>query len=192
MPSTNPARITPLECRGRPDGLDLMRAATVPRNGLAAEQILNLLGDVSVAGNRLLITGAAGALGGYLLALAPDRGWDVTGMARPRDEAFVRSLGADFTEQAEPGWDAVADSAVYSTKHFPLSVTAARSSASSRATSPPRSEGSASPPLSPARMALGWLTCFPKPPSATSRHASMRCCRWKMQAKRTAPWPKAG
>jgi NADPH:quinone reductase-like Zn-dependent oxidoreductase len=94
-----------------PDGLDLISAATVPLNALAAEQILDLLGDASVAGNRLLVTGAAGALGGYLLALAGDRGWDVTGMARTRDEAFVRSLGADFTDQAEPGWDAVADAA---------------------------------------------------------------------------------
>jgi NADPH:quinone reductase-like Zn-dependent oxidoreductase len=95
-----------------PDGLDLIDAATVPLNGLAAEQILDLVGDASAAGNRLLVTGAAGALGGYLLALAGDRGWDVTGMARARDEAFVRSLGADFTEQAEPGWDAVADAGV--------------------------------------------------------------------------------
>jgi D-arabinose 1-dehydrogenase-like Zn-dependent alcohol dehydrogenase len=32
-------------------------------------------------------------------------------MARPQDEAFVRGLGADFTDQANPGWDAVADAA---------------------------------------------------------------------------------
>ena len=94
-----------------PDGLGLINAATVPLNGLAAEQILDLLGDASVAGNRLLVTGAAGALGGYLVALARHRGWAVTGMARTRDEAFVRGLGADFTDQAVPGWDAVADAA---------------------------------------------------------------------------------
>jgi NADPH:quinone reductase-like Zn-dependent oxidoreductase len=103
-----------------PDGLDMINAATVPLNGLAAEQILDLLGDASAAGNRLLVTGAAGALGGYLLALAGDRGWDVTGMARARDEAFVRSLGADFTDQAEPGWDAVADAAVLQHQALPL------------------------------------------------------------------------
>jgi NADPH:quinone reductase-like Zn-dependent oxidoreductase len=94
-----------------PDGLDLIRAATVPLNGLAAAQILDLLGDAPVDANRLLVTGAAGALGGYLLSLAPDRGWDVTGLARSEDEAFVRSLGAAFTDRADPGWDAVADAA---------------------------------------------------------------------------------
>ena len=33
-------------------------------------------------------------------------------MARAEDEEFVRSLGADFTTEADPGWDAVADGAV--------------------------------------------------------------------------------
>jgi NADPH:quinone reductase-like Zn-dependent oxidoreductase len=60
----------------------------------------------------LLVTGAAGAVGGYVASLAPDRGWQVTGLARAEDEEFVRSLGADFTTHAEPGWDAVADGAV--------------------------------------------------------------------------------
>jgi len=94
-----------------PEGLDLAAASTVPLNGLAAAQIVDLLGDAPLSGNRLLVTGAAGAVGGYLTALAPDRGWQVTGLARAGDEDFVRSLGADFTTHAEPGWDAVADAA---------------------------------------------------------------------------------
>ena len=44
--------------------------------------------------------------------LAPDRGWQVTGLARAQDEEFVRGLGVGFTTHAEPGWDAVADGAV--------------------------------------------------------------------------------
>jgi NADPH:quinone reductase-like Zn-dependent oxidoreductase len=103
---TSAADIAPV-----PDGLDLIRASTVPLNGLAAAQILDLIGDAPVGANRLLVTGAAGAVGGYLLSLAPDRGWDVTGLARTEDEAFVRSLGAAFTDRAEPGWDAAADAA---------------------------------------------------------------------------------
>jgi NADPH:quinone reductase-like Zn-dependent oxidoreductase len=95
-----------------PEGLDLVTASTVPLNGLAAAQIVDLLGDAPADGNRLLVTGAAGAVGGYVTALAPDRGWQVTGLARAEDEAFVRSLGADFTTHAERGWDAVADGAV--------------------------------------------------------------------------------
>ncbi|MGH2598352.1 MAG: NADP-dependent oxidoreductase [Dehalococcoidia bacterium] len=95
-----------------PDGLDLVAASTVPLNGLAAAQIIDLLGDAPPDGNRLLVTGAAGAVGGYVASLAQDRGWEVTGLARAEDEEFVRSLGADFTTHAEPGWDAVADGAV--------------------------------------------------------------------------------
>jgi NADPH:quinone reductase-like Zn-dependent oxidoreductase len=92
-----------------PDGLDLVTAATVPLNGLAAAQIADLLGDGE--GRRLLVTGAAGAVGGYVVPLAQDRGWQVTGLARTEDETFVRGLGADFTTAATPGWDAVADGA---------------------------------------------------------------------------------
>jgi NADPH:quinone reductase-like Zn-dependent oxidoreductase len=95
-----------------PDGLDLVAASTVPLNGLAAAQIVDLLGDASTDGNRLLVTGAAGAVGGYVAPLAQDRGWQVTGLARAEDETFVRGLGAGFTSHAGPGWDAVADAAV--------------------------------------------------------------------------------
>ncbi|MEV4692068.1 NADP-dependent oxidoreductase [Micromonospora echinospora] len=93
-----------------PDDLGLVAAATVPLNGLTAAQIVELLGDPP-AGGRLLVTGAAGAVGGYVVPLARDRGWRVTGLARAEDEEFVRGLGADFTTAAEPGWDAVADAA---------------------------------------------------------------------------------
>jgi NADPH:quinone reductase-like Zn-dependent oxidoreductase len=95
-----------------PDGLDLAAASTVPTNGLTAAQMLDLLGDAPGDGNRLLVTGAAGAVGGYVVSLAQDRGWQVTGLARAEDEDFVRGLGAAFTTTAEPGWDAVADGAV--------------------------------------------------------------------------------
>jgi NADPH:quinone reductase-like Zn-dependent oxidoreductase len=94
-----------------PDGLDLSAASTVPLNGLAAAQIVDLLGDAPSAGDRLLVTGAAGAVGGYVASLAQDRGWQVTGLARTEDEEFVRGLGAAFTTHAQPGWDAVADAA---------------------------------------------------------------------------------
>lgn len=95
-----------------PGGLDLAAASTVPLNGLTAARIVDLLGEAPAAGDRLLVTGAAGAVGGYVASLAPDRGWRVTGLARAEDEEFVRSLGADFTTDAARGWDAVADGAV--------------------------------------------------------------------------------
>jgi NADPH:quinone reductase-like Zn-dependent oxidoreductase len=94
-----------------PDGLDLLAASTVPLNGLAAAQIVDLLGAAPTDGNQLLVTGAAGAVGGYVASLAQDRGWQVTGLARAEDEEFVRGLGAEFTTHAEPGWSAVVDGA---------------------------------------------------------------------------------
>jgi NADPH:quinone reductase-like Zn-dependent oxidoreductase len=104
--------VSAAELAAVPDGLDLVAASVVPLNGLAAAQIVDLLGDAPPDGRRLLVTGAAGAVGGYAAALAPDRGWHVTGLARADDEEFVRGLGADFTTRAEAGWDAVIDGAV--------------------------------------------------------------------------------
>ncbi|MFD2083197.1 NADP-dependent oxidoreductase [Actinopolymorpha cephalotaxi] len=105
-----------------PDRLDLTVASTVPLNGLTAAQILDLIGDAPApsGGSRLLVTGAAGAVGGYLAVLAQDRGWQLTGLARAEDEEFVRGLGADFATQAEPRWDAVADAAVLQEKGLAL------------------------------------------------------------------------
>ena len=94
-----------------PEGLDLVEAASVPLNAVTAHQALALLGEH--AGRTLLVTGAAGAVGGYAAALAKAAGWDVTGLGRPSDEEFVRSTGARFTAQADPAsYDAVLDGAV--------------------------------------------------------------------------------
>lgn len=101
-----------------PEDLDLATAATVPLNGLAAAQLVDLLGEGG--GRSLLVTGAAGAVGGNVIALAQDRGWRVTGLARAGDEKFVRGLGADFTVDAAPGWDAVADGAALQEQGLPL------------------------------------------------------------------------
>ncbi|WP_028653189.1 NADP-dependent oxidoreductase [Nocardioides halotolerans] len=90
-----------------PDGLDLTEAATVPLNALTALQLVEILGDGD--GRSLLVTGAAGAVGGYVVPLALERGWRVTGLARAADEEFVRGLGADFTVEQTSGWDVVAD-----------------------------------------------------------------------------------
>jgi len=93
-----------------PEGLDLVDAATVPLNALTALQLVDILGDGD--GRPLLVTGAAGAVGGYVAQLARERGWEVTGLARAADEDFVRSLGVGFTSEATPGWETVADAAV--------------------------------------------------------------------------------
>lgn len=92
-----------------PDGLDLVDAASVPLNSLTATQALDLLG--SSVGRTLLVTGAAGAVGGYIVQLAAERGWQVTGLARSSDEAFVREGGAEFTTTLGGSFDAVLDPA---------------------------------------------------------------------------------
>ncbi|WUM04362.1 NADP-dependent oxidoreductase (plasmid) [Streptomyces sp. NBC_00335] len=92
-----------------PDGLDLVEAGAVPLNATAAAQLVDLLGDAPAGARRLLVTGAAGAVGAHVAVLAQDRGWQVTGMARAADEPFVRGLGAGFATDLGQGWDAVAD-----------------------------------------------------------------------------------
>jgi NADPH:quinone reductase-like Zn-dependent oxidoreductase len=93
-----------------PDGLDLVEAATVPLNALTAAQLVDILGDGE--GRTLLVTGAAGAVGAYVVTFALEHGWKVTGLARETDTEFVRGLGADVITEATGGWDAVADPAV--------------------------------------------------------------------------------
>lgn len=77
-----PARATPAQ------------AATLPLNGLTADQALGLTGLTE--GQTLLVTGAAGGLGGYAVELAVTRGLRVVAVAGAGDEELVRSLGAEF------------------------------------------------------------------------------------------------
>ncbi|HEY1640971.1 MAG TPA: NADP-dependent oxidoreductase [Streptosporangiaceae bacterium] len=77
-----------------PAGLDLTAAATLPLNGLTAVQGLDALG--LTAGQTVLVTGAAGALGGYGVQLAALRGLRVIAAAGADDEDLVRGLGAEF------------------------------------------------------------------------------------------------
>ncbi|MFB8003931.1 NADP-dependent oxidoreductase [Nocardia sp. NPDC056000] len=73
--------------------LDPIAAATLPLNGLTAAQSLDLL--ALSEGDTLLITGAAGAVGGFAVELAARRGLRVLAHAHPADEAFLRAAGAE-------------------------------------------------------------------------------------------------
>ncbi|WP_394360976.1 NADP-dependent oxidoreductase [Amycolatopsis sp. SB7-3] len=68
-------------------------AATLPLNGLTAVQALDLL-DLP-PGATVLVTGAAGAVGGYAVTLAKARGFRVVAVAGSADEAPVRGFGAE-------------------------------------------------------------------------------------------------
>jgi NADPH:quinone reductase-like Zn-dependent oxidoreductase len=96
-----------------PATVDAAHAATLPLNALTAAQGLDLL--ELAPGQSLLVTGAAGAVGGYAVQLAAHQGVSVTALAREGDEEFVRSLGAAHFasgDVAPAGFDAVFDAAV--------------------------------------------------------------------------------
>jgi NADPH:quinone reductase-like Zn-dependent oxidoreductase len=96
-----------------PRTVDAAHAASLPLNALTAAQALDRL-DLEL-GQSLLVTGAAGAVGGYAVQLAARLGVSVTALAREGDEELVRSLGADrFVSGAvAPGSvDAVLDAAI--------------------------------------------------------------------------------
>lgn len=56
-----------------PAGVDKVGAATVALSAVTARQGVEKLGPAE--GRTLLVTGAAGAVGGYALRLAADAGW---------------------------------------------------------------------------------------------------------------------
>ncbi len=76
-----------------PRTVSTVEAATLPLNGLTAAQALDLL-DLP-PGATVLVTGAAGAVGGYAVALAKARGYRVVAVAGSADEALVRGFGAE-------------------------------------------------------------------------------------------------
>jgi NADPH:quinone reductase len=75
-----------------PAGTSGVAASTIPLNGLTAVQALDTLG--LAAGQTILVTGAAGGLGGFGVELAAMRGLRVIATAGDADERLVRDLGA--------------------------------------------------------------------------------------------------
>jgi NADPH:quinone reductase-like Zn-dependent oxidoreductase len=71
----------------------LAQAATLPMNGLTAMSGLEMLG--AGAGDTIAVSGGAGLLASYVIALAKDRGCDVIADASPHDTELVRGFGAD-------------------------------------------------------------------------------------------------
>ncbi|MGW4469840.1 NADP-dependent oxidoreductase [Nonomuraea sp. NPDC004354] len=105
-----------------PAGLSLVEAATLPLNTLTAWQSLDRA-NLS-QGQTVLVTGAAGAVGGFAVELAAARGLRVVAAAGGDDEELVREFGAEwFVPRGEDlgeavrkrvpgGVDAVIDAAV--------------------------------------------------------------------------------
>ena len=97
-----------------PKGASHAEAASLPMNGLTARMALDRLG--AKAGQTLAVTGAAGAFGGYCVQIAKADGLTVIADASEKDEALVKSLGADIVVRRG------ADFAKEVRKHFPDGV----------------------------------------------------------------------
>ncbi|GAB7045519.1 NADP-dependent oxidoreductase [Catenuloplanes indicus] len=79
---------------GAPRNIPLADAAALPLVGLTAWQALFDHGKLT-AGQRVLINGAGGAVGGYAVQLAKEAGAHVIATAGPRSAERVRADGAD-------------------------------------------------------------------------------------------------
>ncbi len=76
-----------------PDGLGLVEAATLPMNGLTVRLALDTL--ALTPGDWLAVSGAAGAVGGYVTQMAVADGLRVVAVASAADEELVRGFGAE-------------------------------------------------------------------------------------------------
>ncbi|MCM0674975.1 NADP-dependent oxidoreductase [Micromonospora phytophila] len=87
--------VVPAESVARvPAGATDAEAASLPMNGLTARLALDTL-DLG-PGATIAVTGAAGAVGGYVIELAKADGLRVVADAAPQDEPLVKELGADI------------------------------------------------------------------------------------------------
>jgi NADPH:quinone reductase-like Zn-dependent oxidoreductase len=78
----------------KPANLSFEQAAAVPISGFAALQALRDVGEIQ-AGQKVLVIGAAGAVGSFGVQLAKAFGAQVTGVASTTQAGLVRSAGAD-------------------------------------------------------------------------------------------------
>jgi NADPH:quinone reductase-like Zn-dependent oxidoreductase len=99
-----------------PVGLDAAEAATLILSWTTAYQLLHRAARVQ-RGQRVLVHGAAGAVGQALLTLGRLAGLELWGTARAKDAALVRELSAapidyqheDFTRVLPSGFDIIFD-----------------------------------------------------------------------------------
>jgi NADPH:quinone reductase-like Zn-dependent oxidoreductase len=79
---------------GAPTSIPLVDAAALPSASLSAWQALFEQADLK-AGQRVLVNGAGGGVGGYALQLAKQAGATVIATASPRSRDAVEALGAE-------------------------------------------------------------------------------------------------
>jgi NADPH:quinone reductase len=84
-----------------PAGMELTEATMLPMNALTALTAIDLLG--LAPGQTVLVTGAAGVVGGLAMQYAKSIGLAVVGDASPADAPVVGRLGADLVVPRGPG-----------------------------------------------------------------------------------------
>ena len=177
-------------CRAR--RLDLVTASTVPLNGLAAAQIVDLLGDAP-AGRQPAAGHRGGRRGRRLRRLAragprlagdrsgPSRGRGVRPQPRRRLHRARRAgLGRRRRRRGAAGTGP---------RPGPRRREVRRRSAERRAGR--RSAGSPSPSWKPIPTHLAWANCSPAPRPASCRPECTRWCRWTRSPTPTGRWPRA-
>ena len=86
--------VQPAEIVRKPANVSFADAATLPIAGVSALDCLDRLGQAQ-RGQHLLVTGAAGGVGAFIVQLAKLNGLRVTGVCRESNSDWVRGLGAD-------------------------------------------------------------------------------------------------
>ena len=121
--------VVPLDSVVRtPAGASMVQASTLPMNGLTARLVLDVL--ALQPGQTLAVTGAAGAVGGYVVQLAKADGLRVIADASPADADLVGYLGAEVVARGDDvaeriraivpeGVDGLADGALLHDKALP-------------------------------------------------------------------------
>ncbi len=112
-----------------PKGISLAEASTLPMNGLTAFGALDSAG--LKAGNTLAVSGGAGLLAHYAIAIAKRQGLTVIADAKREEAELVCGYGADIVIERGSGFadavrreipvgvDALLDTAVLAEKSFP-------------------------------------------------------------------------
>jgi len=88
---------------GAPEGFDLETAGAAPVGGATAIEGLDDHLHIS-AGETLLVAGAAGGVGSFVVQIGKARGARVVGTASPDHHDYVRGLGADDVVDYHGDW----------------------------------------------------------------------------------------
>lgn len=111
-----------------PEGVSFAEACTLPMNGLTALRALELA--ALQKGESLAVSGGAGLVAHYAIAIAKRKGQRVIADAKPEEADLVRGYGADVVVERGPGFvdavrreapqgvDALLDTAVLGEKSF--------------------------------------------------------------------------